>query len=199
MALGQQSRTRVLGELNRCTKRLFDIVVAAVSVVLFSPIILVVCVAIKLDSRGPIFLREARYGYKNRAIGVLRFRSVTVDADASRVNSCVTRVGRILRRSGIDKLPQLFNVLRGDMSIVGPRPYAHRHDLFENNLMPLLNGVKPGMTGWAQLAESREGLRTREQLIKDDLFYVKNKSLFLDIKIILTTLFSPKPNASTDR
>ena len=202
MASSQQSRARVLGDvppssgLNRCAKRLFDIIVATAGLVLFSPIILVACVAIKLDSRGPIFVWEARYGHKSWAIWVLRFRSVTADAEASQVNSCVTRVGQILRRSGIDGLPQLFNVLRGDMSIVGPRPFAHRRDLFENSV---LNSVKPGLTGWAQLAESREGFRTTEQRIKDDVFYAKNQSLLLDIKIILMTLISPKTNSSTDR
>ena len=101
----------------------------------------------------------------------------------------MTPVGRILRRTGIDELPQLLNVLRGEMSIVGPRPYTSRQDLFENRLMPLLN-VKPGMTGWSQITESREGLRTTEQRIIDDLHYVENWSLLLDIKIILMTAFS---------
>lgn len=193
MALGY---SKILGELNRCVRRLFDIIAATAGLALLSPLFLIVCVAIKLDSRGPIFLRQVRFGYKNRAIDVLTFRSVTSDTEA---NKGITRVGRIVRRSGIDRLPQLFNVLHGDMSIVGPRPCADRDGLLKNELMQLIKDVKPGMTGLAQIAETRGRLRTREQLIKDDLFYVENKSLFLDIKIILNTfLLFPKPNASTD-
>jgi putative colanic acid biosynthesis UDP-glucose lipid carrier transferase len=109
----------------------------------------------------------------------------------------VTPFDRILRRTGIDELPQLLNVLRGEMSIVGPHPYTSRQDLFENHFMPLLN-VKPGMTGLSQITEAREGFRTTEQRIKDDLHYVENWSLFLDIKIILMTAFSQQPSASTD-
>src|ERR1700728_4012224 len=155
--------------LSRSLRRSFDIVVATVGLALFSPLFLISCIAIRVDSRGPIFLRQARFGYKNRAIDVLTFRSATSDTEA---NKCVTRVGRILRWSGIDKLPQLFNVLRGDMSIVGPRPYADHHDLLKKDLVQLLKGVKPGITGLAQIAETRGGFSS-EQLIKDDLFYVE--------------------------
>jgi len=103
-----------------------------------------------------------------------------------------------LRQNGIDELPQLLNVLRGEMSIVGPRPYTSRQYVFGKQIMPLLN-VKPGMIGWSQISESREGFRTTEQRINDDLHYVENWSLFLDIKIILMTTFSQRPYASSDR
>ena len=197
-SVGRHSRGRVsaapaLGPGGRI-KRLFDIVTATTGLFLLSPIILVAAVAIKLDSRGPIFSREIAYGYKNRAFRVLKFRSATVCAKASRNNSHVTRVGRVLRQTGIDDLPKLLNVLGGAMSIVGPRPYARRRDLFEIRLMPLLHGVKPGLTGWAQINEYRKGFTTTEQRINDDLYYVKNWSLFLDIKIILLTLVSYKPH-----
>lgn len=151
--------SKIPGELNRSVRRSFDIVAATAGLALFSPLYLIACLAIRVDSRGPIFLRQARLGYKNRAIDVLTFRSVTSDTEA---NKCMTRVGRILRRSGIDRLPQLFNVLRGDMSIVGPRPHADHHDLLKKDLMQLLKGVRPGMTGLAQIAETRGGFSTRD-------------------------------------
>ena len=196
-SVGSHGRGRVLSAAPALgpggrIKRLFDIVAATTSLVLLSPIILLAAVAIKLDSRGPIFSREIAYGYKNQAFRVLKFRSVTVCANASRTNSHVTRVGQVLRQTGIDELPQFLNVLGGTMSIVGPRPYARRQDLFEIRLTSLLNGVKPGLTDWAQINEHREGFTTTERRINDDLYYVKNWSLFLDMKIILLTLVSLK-------
>jgi lipopolysaccharide/colanic/teichoic acid biosynthesis glycosyltransferase len=101
----------------------------------------------------------------------------------------VTPVGRVLRRSGIDELPQLLNVLRGEMSIVGPRPYSCHQDLFENRVIPLPD-VKPGMIGSSQITEFREGLGTTDERINNDLHYVENRSLFLDIKILLMSAFS---------
>lgn len=198
-SVGRDSRRRDLSAAPALApggrvKRAFDIVAAITGLVLLSPIILLAAVAIKLDSRGPIFSREIAYGYKNRAFRVLKFRSVTACAKANRTNSHVTRVGQVLRQTGIDELPQLLNVLGGAMSIVGPRPYARRQDLFEIRLTPVLHGVKPGLTGWAQINEYREGFTIAEQRINDDLYYVENWSLFLDIKIILLTLVSLKPH-----
>jgi lipopolysaccharide/colanic/teichoic acid biosynthesis glycosyltransferase len=96
--------------------------------ILFAPILLIASIAIKLDSRGPIFIRKTLYRYDNRAIKVLKFRVVTTCVEGDRINPRVTQVGQILSETGIDELPQLFNVLRGEMSIVGPRPYASRQD-----------------------------------------------------------------------
>ena len=119
----------------------------------------------------------------------LRFRSVKVCVETGQLNSCVTPVGRVLRRSGIDELPQLLNVLRGEMSIVGPRLYSCHQDLFENRVIPLLD-VKPGMIGSSQITEFRERLGTTDERINNDLHYVENRSLFLDIKILLMSAFS---------
>jgi len=189
-SIGGCGSSRVLGfGLERHAKRVFDFVVATMGVILFSPILLVASIAIKLDSRGPVFLREIRYGYENRAIRVLKFRSMSVCAEANEIHSRPTRIGRVLSLTGIDELPQLFNVLRGEMSIVGPRPYARRQDSFEYGLMPWLSGFKPGMTGLAQINEAREGFGSTAQRVNDDLHYVEDWSLFLDVKIILTMLF----------
>jgi lipopolysaccharide/colanic/teichoic acid biosynthesis glycosyltransferase len=174
---------------NRSVKRAFDIVAAGIGLLLFSPILLIVSIAIKLDSRGPVFCRETLYGYKDRGIRVFKFRSMTACAEADRT---LTRVGQVLRQTGIEDIPQLLNVLLGEMSIVGPRPYASRQHLFEYGLMPLLNGFKPGMTGLAQINDARQGFGTTKQHINDDVRYVETWSLLLDIKIILMTLFLRK-------
>ena len=187
-SIGGNSRVRVLGNVvpalrpGGYVKRAFDIVVATVGLILLSPLMLVVSAAIKLDSSGPIFVRKTLYGYKNR-VRVLNFRSVRACADE-------TRVGRVLRRTGIEELPRLLDVLRGEISIVGPRPYIGRRDLFEHGHVPLLEDVKPGLTSLTLINEATGGCRTTEQRISDDLHYVKNWSPLLDIKIILMTLVS---------
>ena len=194
-SIGGNSRVRVLGNVVSAprpggyVKRVFDIVVASVGLILLSPLMLVVSATIKLDSRGPIFVRKTLYGYKNR-VRVLNFRSVRACVETNQTNSDETRVGRVLRRTGIEELPRLFDVLRGEMSIVGPRPHTGRRDLFEHGLVSLLVGVKPGLTSLTLINEAAGGCRTTEQRISDDLYYVKNWSLLLDIKIILMTLVS---------
>jgi lipopolysaccharide/colanic/teichoic acid biosynthesis glycosyltransferase len=166
--------------------------------ILFSPILVITSIAIKLDTRGPIFIRETLHGYEKRAIRAIKFRSTTPCAEADGIDLPVTRVGRVLRRTGINELPQLFNVLWGEMSIVGPRPnLIIRQDLSRYEEMPLQNGFKPGMTSLAQITETRQGSGTEVQYTNDDMHYVENWSLFLDAKIILMALFSEKPYAST--
>jgi lipopolysaccharide/colanic/teichoic acid biosynthesis glycosyltransferase len=191
-SIARQNRARVLGGglpalgSERIAKRLFDIVASTTSLMLLSPIIFIVSAAIKLDSCGPVFSRETLYGYGN-AIRAFKFRSVPACRETDQLESRFTRVGRIIRRAGIDELPQLLNVLRGEMSLVGPRPYSSRLDMLESQ--PLPNGFKLGMTSWAQVNEARD-FRTTEQCINDDLHYIENWSLLLDFKIILMTVFS---------
>ena len=129
-------------------KRIVDVAAATMGLLLFSPLFLVVSVAIKLNSRGALFVREARYGHKNRPIRLLRFRLVTARAENGLTGPQLTRVGRIISQSGIDELPQLFNVLCGEMSLVGPQPFRHPG--------ASLNKVKPGMIRWAQIVATRE-------------------------------------------
>src|SRR5271169_6405522 len=142
--------------LDQYAKRLFDIAAATMGLILFSPLLLITSIAIKLDAPGPILVRETLYGYKNRPIQVLGFRLVAAYAENDRTSPRLTRVGRILSQTGIVELPRLFNVLRGDMSIVGPPPRPHRN--------ALLNRVKPGMTRWAQIV----GFSTSKQRAKAD-------------------------------
>ena len=140
-------------------KRAFDLTVATIALVSLSPLLAAIAVAIKLDSPGPVFFRQKRYGFNQQPFGVFKFRSMRTDAgaafrQATRNDSRITRVGAILRRTNLDELPQILNVLRGEMSLVGPRPHALAHDRsFERRiaLYARRHNVRPGITGWAQV------------------------------------------------
>ena len=195
-------------------KRAFDIVIASIALVLLSPVFLVTAIAIRLDSPGPIFFRQKRYGFNNEVIDVFKFRSMyhhLSDPNAKVVvtkgDPRVTRVGRFIRKSSIDELPQLVNVLRGELSLVGPRPHAvNAHT--ENRLWDeVVDGyfarhkVKPGVTGWAQINGWRGETDTIDKImqrVNHDLYYIENWSLFLDLYIVAITpvsLFSARKNA----
>jgi len=193
-----------LSAFDRFAKRAFDICIAIAALLAFSPLLLAVSLAIRLDSRGPVFFRQTRHGYNNEVIKVFKFRSMTTIEDgrhfkqAVRDDPRVTRVGRILRRTNIDELPQLVNVLLGEMSIVGPRPHPIAlNEAFAGRISPLSrrHKVKPGITGWAQVNGHRGETDTIEKMqrrIECDLYYVDNWSFLLDIKIIVMTLFSKR-------
>jgi len=162
---------------------------------------MIAAIAIKLDSRGPIIFRQRRSGLNANEFVILKFRTMTVLEDgpvvtqACRDDLRVTRVGKFLRRSSIDELPQLFNVLRGDMSLVGPRPHALAHDdEYRVHIADYAfrHHVKPGMTGWAQVNGLRGETASFEQMaqrVKFDLWYISNWSLGLDLNILLRTSF----------
>jgi lipopolysaccharide/colanic/teichoic acid biosynthesis glycosyltransferase len=145
---------RTLGR-DRRARRVFDVVAATMGLILFSPILLITSIAIKLDSRGPILIRETLFGYENRPIQVLKFRLVRDCSENDRTSPRLTRVGRIIRWTGIEELPRLFNVLSGEMSIVGPHPHPHPR--------ASLNRAKPGVTRWSAIV----GFAPREQRISD--------------------------------
>ena len=196
---------RPLSWIDLVVKRIFDIVVSTVALVAFSPLLIVTALAIKLNSRGNVFYRQLRHGYNNKEIRILKFRTMILSGDedghfksTTENDIRITTLGRILRRFNIDELPQLFNVLTGEMSIVGPRPHATAHNrIFEEMILPFArrHNVKPGITGWAQVNGYRGPADTLEQMQKRidcDLFYIDNWSFFFDLKIILMTLFSKK-------
>jgi undecaprenyl-phosphate galactose phosphotransferase/putative colanic acid biosynthesis UDP-glucose lipid carrier transferase len=190
-----------LSTIERAVKRTLDFVCAAVAIVFLSPLLLLIAVAIKLDSKGPVIFKQRRNGFNSKQFVIYKFRSMTVQEDGAVIAQArkndrrVTRVGQILRRSSMDELPQLFNVLKGDMSLVGPRPHALAHD---NEYKVLIakyafrHHVKPGMTGWAQVNGLRGETGRLEQMVdrvKLDLWYVNHWSLGLDINILLRTCF----------
>lgn len=189
--------------LDRLLKRSFDLVVAVAAILLLLPLMLIVAALIKLDSRGPVLFRQARHGYNNHPINVLKFRTMVSGDErefrqARRSDPRVTRVGKVLRRTNIDELPQLLNVLRGDMSIVGPRPHAISHnEMYDGQIarMSRRHNVKPGITGWAQVNGLRGETDTFEKMrarVEYDLYYIDNWSFAFDIKILLLTIFSKK-------
>ena len=188
---------------DRFLKRAFDIVVSATLLVLLSPLFLVVAAIIKLDTRGPALFKQTRLGFNNEPIQVRKFRSMSCQTDAGerfrqavRNDPRVTRVGRVLRRTNIDELPQLLNVLMGEMSLVGPRPHAVAHNhMFADQIRRMFrrHNVKPGITGWAQVNGLRGETDTFEKMqkrIEYDLYYVDNWSFFFDLKILVRTVTS---------
>ncbi len=183
-------------------KRLFDVLLAGLLIVLLLPLFAVIAVLIKLDSPGPVLFRQQRYGFNQKSFWIYKFRTMTTLENgagirqATRADERVTRIGRFMRRWSIDELPQILNVLKGDMSLVGPRPHALAHDQAWGAKIALYarrHNVKPGITGWAQINGFRGGIDADEQLrgrILCDLYYIDNWSIWLDIKILFATLYS---------
>lgn len=181
-------------------KRLHDIIFS-LSFMLVCGIWLfpLIAIAIKLDSRGPVFFNQARVGWKGRKFFCLKFRTMSYDPNACFVQAQkddprVTRVGKFLRKTNLDELPQFINVLKGEMSVVGPRPHVGELDLLHCDEVPgykLRHLVRPGVTGLAQVSGCRgatQSLRDMEHRIRFDLFYVRNMNFMLDIKIIALTV-----------
>jgi sugar transferase (PEP-CTERM system associated) len=178
-------------------KRLLDVLAAAAGLIVALPLMLLVALAVRLDSPGPVFFRQERVGRSGRQFTVWKFRSMRTDAEAGGARWAVegdpriTRVGRFIRKTRLDELPQLWNVLVGDMSLVGPRPerqmfvdqLKEQCPWYEQRLV-----VRPGLTGWAQVkAPYASTFEESIEKLKFDLYYIKNLSLFLDISILLST------------
>ena len=188
----------------RFVKRALDLILSAVGIVVLSPLFLLVALWIKLDSPGPVLFRQKRYGYNNRLIEVFKFRSMyqnqsdfTADKQTTRGDPRVTRVGRFIRKTSLDELPQLFNVFAGSMSMVGPRPHATATKaagiLFEEAVQEYTarHRVKPGITGWAQINGYRGETDTLEKIekrVEFDLEYIENWSVWFDLYILFRTV-----------
>lgn len=197
---------RPISDWNLVLKWLFDKLVAVAALVLLSPVMIATAIAIKLDSPGPVLFRQKRHGFNNQMIDMYKFRSMRTDmldpAAAKLVTKGdprVTRVGRFIRKTSIDELPQLFNVLKGELSIVGPRPHALQAKAENKLYYDAVEGyfarhrVKPGMTGWAQINGWRGETDTVDKLmqrVEHDLYYIENWSLWLDLKIVVLTPIS---------
>jgi exopolysaccharide biosynthesis polyprenyl glycosylphosphotransferase len=181
------------------TKRLLDLVLGTILLVLFTPILALVSLAVSLDSPGPVLFCQKRTGLNGKTFPIFKFRSMRVMEDGAHVRQAVvgdarvTRVGRIIRKLSLDELPQLFNVVAGQMSLVGPRPHAVAHDEYYGAAIPTYTTrqqVKPGITGWAQVNGARGETATVEimrQRVELDGWYVANQSLALDLLILART------------
>jgi putative colanic acid biosynthesis UDP-glucose lipid carrier transferase len=182
-------------------KRVFDLVLGGLALLLFSAPMAVVALAIKLTSRGPVFFRQRRYGLNGEEIRVWKFRSMRVCENGAKVTQAtqqdprITPIGAILRRTSLDELPQLFNVLEGSMSLVGPRPHATAHNEQYRQLIEgymLRHQIKPGITGLAQVNGCRgetDTLDKMQQRVEFDHQYIREWSLWLDLRILVQTVW----------
>jgi Undecaprenyl-phosphate glucose phosphotransferase len=183
-------------------KRTFDIVASSIGLVALAPLLVIVALLIKIGSPGPLFFLQRRYGFNQQPFRIIKFRTMTVmdDGDvvrqATRHDPRITWIGHWLRRTNIDELPQLINVLKGDMSLVGPRPHALSHNReFEQkiSLYARRHNVPPGMTGWAQVNGLRGETDTDDKMrrrVECDLYYIDNWSMLFDLRIIFLTIFT---------
>jgi len=194
---------RPINDWDSVAKRAFDIVFSLIGIVLLSPVMLATAMAIKLDSKGPVLFKQKRHGFNNEVIEVYKFRSMYTDqADPTAIRPVtkgdprVTRVGRLIRKTSIDELPQFFNALFGSLSLVGPRPHAvaaQSHNLLYNEVVDgyfARHRVKPGVTGWAQINGWRGEMDTDEKIkmrTEYDLYYIENWSLWFDLQILFLT------------
>ena len=192
-----------INDWDSVAKRAFDIVFSLIGIVLFSPVMLATAIAIKLDSKGPVIFKQKRHGFNNEIIEVYKFRSMYTEmSDPTARNAVtkndprVTRVGRIIRKTSIDELPQFFNALFGSLSLVGPRPHAVAAQSHNKLYHEVVDGyfarhrVKPGVTGWAQINGWRGEIDNDEKIkmrTEYDLYYIENWSLWFDLKILLLT------------
>jgi Undecaprenyl-phosphate glucose phosphotransferase len=195
-----------IADWDHVEKWLFDKIMALLAIILLAPVMAVIAILIKLDSKGPVLFKQKRQGFNNELIDVYKFRSMYVehaDAEASKLvtkdDPRVTRVGRFLRKTSLDELPQFFNVLKGDLSLVGPRPHALKAKAEDKLYSDVVDGyfarhrVKPGVTGWAQINGWRGETDTEEKIhrrVEHDLYYIDNWSVTFDLYICLMTPFA---------
>ena len=192
-------------------KRIFDIIFSLIAIIIFLPFMLTIALIIKIFDKGDVIYTQKRIGYKGKEFRILKFRTMYVDADKKlkeilekdsqakieweksyklRKDPRITPIGKILRKTSLDELPQFFNVLKGDMSIVGPRPVTKEElEKYYKDKSELYKSVKPGITGYWQV-EGRSDVKSYEERVNMDVWYIKKQSFLLDIKIILKTILT---------
>jgi polysaccharide biosynthesis protein PslA len=194
---------RPISGFDQVLKKIEDLLLSGFLILLASPLLLLIAIAVKLDSPGPIFFRQPREGFNNRKFSIWKFRSMRVEEgqtdsirQAEKGDVRVTRIGRLLRRASLDELPQLFNVLSGEMSLVGPRPHAastRAGDRLFGDIVATYaarHKVKPGITGWAQVCGWRGETDTEDKLVRrleHDLYYIENWSVLFDLYVLVRT------------
>ncbi|WP_287621082.1 sugar transferase [Parabacteroides sp.] len=187
-------------------KRGCDLIVSAMAIVILSPILLATVIAIKLESRGPVIFKQERLGFKGKPFWIYKFRSMVVGAEKQgtgvysyKGDVRITKVGRFIRATSIDELPQLFNILKGEMSLIGPRPALTYHpwtfDKYTEHQRRMFD-VLPGITGWAQI-NGRKEVPWPER-IELNIYYVEHLSLALDMRILFSTFFKVLTNANNN-
>lgn len=177
-------------------KRVFDVVLSGVAILVFSPILAIIAIAIKMDSKGPVLFKQKRVGRHKKYFMIYKFRSMYVDAPRDMPThllqdptAMITKVGGFLRKTSLDELPQLFNIFKGEMSVVGPRPALwNQYDLIEERDKYGANDIPPGLTGWAQI-NGRDELEIEDKARLDG-YYVQNRSFGLDVKCFFGTFLS---------
>ena len=184
-------------------KRLIDVILCSIGIIILSPVFLITALLIKLESKGPIIFKQERLGKNGNIFKIYKFRSMCVGAGSGvysgKNDSRVTKVGKIIRATSIDELPQFFNILKGDMSIIGPRPALTYHPWkYEeyNDEQKHMFDIRPGVTGWAQINGRKEVEWPRR--IELNVWYVRNVSFLLDIKIFFMTIFKVFTNADNE-
>lgn len=187
-------------------KRLIDVILCSIGIIILSPVFLITALLIKLESKGPIIFKQERLGKNGNIFKIYKFRSMCVGAEktgsgvySAKNDSRVTKVGKIIRATSIDELPQFFNILKGDMSIIGPRPALTYHPWkYEeyNDEQKHMFDIRPGVTGWAQINGRKEVEWPRR--IELNVWYVRNVSFLLDIKIFFMTIFKVFTNADNE-
>lgn len=189
-----------ISDWSHLLKRIEDLLLSSIMIVLNLPLLAIIAILIRMDSPGPALFRQRRYGFNNEPFEVLKFRSMRVERpgevgvkQATEDDPRVTKIGKFLRRSSLDELPQLFNVFMGTMSLVGPRPHAAEHNEYYDEIIHGYSSrhkVKPGITGWAQVNGARGETETPEQMkerVEYDVYYIENWSLLFDLLILLKT------------
>lgn len=176
-------------------KRIFDFVFSLMAFIVFSPIILIICLIIKVTSPGPVLFKQRRIGKDNKEFNILKFRTMRIDTPnvathlLENPDHWITPIGKFLRKTSLDELPQLINIMKGDMSIVGPRPALYnQYDLKDMRTKVGVHKLFPGLTGWAQI-NGRDEI-SLEDKVKLDKEYLDRKNIFFDIKIIFMTILS---------
>lgn len=190
----------------RGLKRVFDCIIAFTALVLLSIPMLIVAIAVKIESKGPVFFKQERIGKNGKVFKIIKFRSMCVGAEktgsgvySDKNDARVTKVGKFIRATSLDELPQLFNMLKGDMSLIGPRPPLTYHpwpyENYTDEQRKMFN-VRPGMTGWAQV-NGRKDVEWNKR-IELNVWYVENVSFVLDVKIFFITIFKVLTNADNE-
>lgn len=173
-------------------KRLFDIFISLFAIVIFSPILILIALIIKIESKGPIIFKQDRPGIYNKLFKIYKFRSMKIDTpnvatDLLDPSDFITKSGKIIRKTSLDELPQLFNILKGDMTVVGPRPALYnQYELIEKRTRVNVHTIKPGLTGLAQVMGRDDN--SDDQKVQYDKFYLENQSFILDMYIIYKTI-----------